>query len=254
MAALLGAGLASSISVPLAAQADGAAFLLRVTEAETGQPLAGARVEVLRRELRGVTGLDGWVRITGVPEGIHLVEVRLMGFVTERMTLDFTRVISVKGHVSLHPQALTLGAVEVVAERIDPALQANGFYQRRRSSGGTFLTRSEISARAPGGRLSSLLASLPGFSMRASGTRGYALASRRYPPGIGGCATRVFVDGVPRPGAGASHLDGIVPLRELEALEWYAGPATTPPEFNYAGPAGADGSACGTLVLWTRSA
>ncbi len=33
----------------------------------------------------------------------------------------------------------------------------------------------------------------------------------------------------------------------LEAVEFYPGPATTPPEFS------GDGAVCGTLLLWTRT-
>jgi hypothetical protein len=257
-AGILSALLLTSLPLPRPAEAQsGATFLLRVTEAETGRPLEGARVEILRRRLSGVTGPDGWVRIAGVPPGIHAVEVHHLGFVPERLTKDFTRVITVKGQVDLLPRPLELEALEVVAERQNQWLQATGFYERRRSSGGTFLTRTEIVARARGrASVASVLESLPGFSLQ-SVDRGYTFASRRYSPvGRSGCFTRVFVNGAVVEGGGSGGRGGLmalVSLPELEAIEWYAGPSMLPPQFHAVGPYGGDGSSCGALVLWTRS-
>jgi hypothetical protein len=226
--------------------------MLRVTESETGRPLHGARVEVLRRGLWGVTGPDGWVHLTGVPTETQVVEVRHLGYATERLTLDFTRVISVKGNVAMRPDALTLDAVEVVAERTNAYLQSTGFYRRRRASRGAFFTRSEIEARTSHGEsVSQMLRRVPSLSMRSSRV-GYALASRRDSPYASSCLARVFLNGAVVSVSGMGNLDTIVALRDLEGLEWYAGPSTTPSQFNLVGPTGEESSACGTLLLWTR--
>jgi hypothetical protein len=251
-AAFLAAALTAAVAPDARAQDEGATFMLRVTESETGRPLHGARVEVLRRGLRGFTGPDGWVRITGVPTEAHVVEVRHLGYAAERLTLDFTRVISVKGNVALRPDALTLDAVEVVAERTSAYLQSMGFYHRRRASRGSFLTRSEILERvANDAPVSQVLRRVPGLSLR-NARSGFSLASRRDTPYSSSCLTRVFLNGAVVGGNGMDNLDSLIAVRDLEALEWYAGPSTTPPQFNLAGSTEAEGSACGTLVLWTR--
>lgn len=253
LAALTAAALAPLTAPAAGAQSEGATFMLRVTEIETGRPLPGARVEVLRRGLRGVTGADGWVHIAGIPSGTQVVEVRHMGYAPERLTLEFTRIISVKGNVVMRPDALTLDAVEVVAERTNPYLQSAGFYQRRRASRGAFLTRVEIMERAASdGSFSGLLRTVPGLSLRTART-GYALASRRDTPYGSSCLTRVFLNGAVVIHNRMAELDAMVTPQELEGLEWYAGPSTTPSQFNLAGSVGEEGSACGTLVLWTRT-
>jgi hypothetical protein len=63
------------------------------------------------------------------------------------------------------------------------------------------------------------------------------------------CYSQVYVDGVriyaprdPSPVPDLSRYDAA----SLEGLEYYPGPATTPPEY------GGTGATCGTVVLWTR--
>jgi hypothetical protein len=65
-----------------------------------------------------------------------------------------------------------------------------------------------------------------------------------------GCFCQVYVDGirvfVPNGNTAAPDLSQY-DAGTLEAVEYYAGPATTPLEY------GGDGAACGTLLLWTRA-
>ncbi len=173
-----------------------------------------------------------------------------------------------EGEIELVVQPVALDPVEVSAERRTAQLQANGFFERRKYGAGTFLTRQEIEARS-GQSLepSSLLRRIPSIHLeRAPSGPGYAVKTGR-----GRCYSQVYLDGILisgertivfRPGrAGHSqvqtqvsgvNIDQLISLPNIEAVEWYPGPAGLPPQFNRTG--GADGGpSCGTLVIWTRA-
>lgn len=256
------------LPLPAAAQEKGATLVLRVLAHETGQPLGGAQVRISARAQGSVSDEAGAVRITGIPPGSHLVEIQRLGYGTERITVDFAPGAVVEGEVELDIQPVTLAPVEVSAERRAAQLRANGFFERKKYHPGTFLTRDEIAARS-GASLepSSLLRRIPNIRLAPGPNgRGYAVKSSR-----GGCYSQVYLDGVLisgeqtirfRPGregrnqvemrTSGVNVDQLISLPNIEAVEWYAGPAGLPAQFNRTG-GGDGGPSCGTLVIWTRA-
>lgn len=248
-------------AVPAAGQRT-ATLTLQVVSHETQEPLVGAQVRVLVRSLGGVADATGTARITGIPAGSHVVEVRHIGYATERMVVSFQAGENVEGEVELVTEPISLDPVEVRGQRLNPALAATGFYERQKYYGATYLDRTRIEALAGTAiRTSALMEKLPGVRLvRSPKGMGYAVHSIR-----GSCAAQVWVDGVPVSPEGTGvrsgrsmtmrwsgpNLDDLLTLNMLEAVEWYHGPATTPPEFNLTGNRAASG-VCGTLVIWTR--
>ena len=252
----------------LVAQQRSATLVLRVLVHETGQPLEGAQVRISTHGLGSVSDEAGAVRITGVSAGSHLVEVQRVGYGTERIMVDFAPGEVVEGEIELVVQPVALDPVEVSAQRRAAQLQANGFFERRKYGAGTFLTREEIEARA-GHSLepSSLLRRIPNIHLEpVANGRGYAVKTGR-----GRCYSQVYLDGILisgeqtttfRPGGAGRrqvqtqvsgvNIDQLISLPNIEAVEWYSGPAGLPAQFNRTG--GEDGSpSCGTLVIWTRA-
>jgi hypothetical protein len=258
----------ASLLVPVqgTAQQSSATLVLRVLVHETGQPLEGAQVRIPTQALGSVSDEAGAVRVTGISAGSHLVEVQRLGYGTERIMIDFAPGAVVEGEIELVVQPVTLDPLEVSAQRRAAQLQANGFFERRKYGAGTFLTREEIEPRS-GNSLepSSLMRRIQGIHLeRAPNGRGYAVKTTR-----GRCYSQVYLDGmlitgeqttVSRGGrAGRNqvrfsgvNIDQLISLPNIEAIEWYSGPAGLPPQFNRTG--GSDGGpSCGTLVIWTRA-
>src|ERR687895_2608515 len=58
----------------------------RVVDAEQGNPIAGAPVEIIGTTLSTTTALDGRYAVQGVPEGLTSVRVRMIGFAPKLVT------------------------------------------------------------------------------------------------------------------------------------------------------------------------
>jgi outer membrane receptor for ferrienterochelin and colicin len=115
------AGLLLVAVAPLASQTTGA-IAGRVRDAVTGQALRGARVEVAGEGLAAETDSLGAYRLAEVRAGLHIVEVRVIGYVVAR----FRRVRVLAGEtfpldVGLR-QAIVLMDSVVVATAPDPVL------------------------------------------------------------------------------------------------------------------------------------
>src|SRR5688572_7588534 len=66
---------------PLAAQAPATGRIVgRVVDAAQGAPIAGAQVELDGSGLRVISALDGRYSLTGVPAGLAVVRVRMIGY------------------------------------------------------------------------------------------------------------------------------------------------------------------------------
>ncbi len=179
------------------------------------------------------------------------------------------------------PQPLPTVPVTAEAELVRSAKLRE--FDRRRSNGtGRFMTEADL-ANDQHRQLSDVLKKLPGILMvRAKGTRGYGgsavfVASSRgsstiehVSPIFGrNCGVAIWLDGVPvyrgldrtgpSPafgGRGASSAPGQVGeppfninsimTQHIAAIEFYAGPATTPAELN------TTQGTCGALVIWTK--
>lgn len=257
-----------SLAFPLSAQQRTGTLALRVVAHGTAEPIPGAQVHVSTQRLGGATDPKGKVRITGIRAGSHVIEIERIGYDSERVMIEFSPGQTVEGEVELTPRPVVLERVEAVAQAGSAALQAAGFYERRKFGAGTFLVREDIEARAKHAlQPSSLLQRMPGVRLEAApGGSGYMVKSRRS---LGrGCYAQVLLDGQPITGeyihkfrAGAPstepprfagvNIDRLISLPDIEAVEWYSGPAGTPPQFNTTGSSSSSAE-CGTLVIWTR--
>jgi len=160
-------------------------------------------------------------------------------------------------------------------------LRGQGFYQRVAEGLGDFITPEEIEERGAVGNLSDLLRGIPGItlyhslilfrSQGASATLVRELGEDEF-QSIGRCEPTIWIDGSKQPFA-SSPLVGVDPLyrpdlppqarllrdsdleqgvnewlgpEQILAIEVYRSAATTPLRW------GDLGSACGTIVIWTK--
>jgi outer membrane cobalamin receptor len=90
-----------------------------VTDAETGETLIGANVQIRERSIGAVTNKSGYYTIANVPDGRHLVTVSFIGYKKYETTVTVERRRSVRVDIKLLPEAVSLGEVVVEQRRED---------------------------------------------------------------------------------------------------------------------------------------
>ncbi len=92
----------------------------RITDAASGQPVAGASVQVVGTAVTALTGEDGRYAIASAPTGIYSLEARRIGFansVTSNVRLIADSVVTVNFTLTTNPLRLT---EMVVSATVDP--------------------------------------------------------------------------------------------------------------------------------------
>lgn len=231
-----------------------------------GRPIPGARVRLTATDHEVETDSLGEFRFADVVPGRHTVVVRKVGFLPVQSRVLVTSGESAELHFLLSPTPQLLSNVVV---RGDSARNVFALARAQRHAGGsgTVILRAELDS-ARGVAVSDLLA------RRVSGTRlirygrtgATLLASSRGPSELASpappadptdprspraCYAQVIVDGVRLWAPGVTR-DAVPDLSmydssRLEAVEFYAGPSSTPVEY------GGTGAQCGTIMLWLRS-
>jgi hypothetical protein len=239
------AALAAIFAWPVAAQR----VRGNVLEEFTDRPIDAASVFLLTPEGARVaegttTDRGGAFTLTAPSPGTYRLYASRPGY-----RLLFTPAIQLRQGdeiavtLRLLPDTITLRPIVVTASNRRAAGRLGGFYDRmQRRAGGVFITREQIEQRHPF-EVSDLLRTVPGLTVVPSRYGfGYDVRSTT------GCRPQVYLDGVPYTLLGDESIDHIVSPHQLEGIEVYPHPATTPVEFQMGGNA-----TCGAIVLWTRT-
>lgn len=263
LAALLLAALGSSTAAQAqpAIRAGTAGLRGSVLSVPGDRPVAGAVVAIAELQRSVHTDTAGAFDLAGLAPGSYALTVRKLGFapLDTRITLVPGRVL--EADLELRASIVELEEVAVRAQQPDPT----GFGERMRtSSGGQFLPRAALDSVRGRPLHEVLLKRMRGVKVIPYGSTGpRLLASSRGQTSFtqqpradpadsrspAACFSQVWVDDtrVYAPGQGQAVPDlQLYDISRLEAVEFYAGPSTTPAR--YAGT----GAICGTLVLWTR--
>jgi TonB-linked SusC/RagA family outer membrane protein len=103
------------VGAPSVARAQGQTGIVvgRVTDTQSGQPIAGAAVQVVGTRLGAATGDDGRYRIVGVPAGTYTIAVLRLGFLSSRQLVTIAIGATVSHEVALRATAVTLDQIVV---------------------------------------------------------------------------------------------------------------------------------------------
>jgi len=241
-----------------AARIEGGVLRGVVRAAETGEPLAGAVVEVVDTGSRATTNARGDFIFLDIPAGPHFVATTFLG-----RTSDTAHVEVAPGELrdlavlTLDADPVALPELQVEIKRwVSPRLE--GFYRRLDRGAGHYITREDLERldvianfrRIPGVRLTFITTNL------GMATSYYGLRLSR---GIGGCygpplmywngalITAPSAEGAfEQMGMGAFQRLQDFPRDLLEGIEVYRNGATVP------GPYRMLGDACGVILVWTR--
>jgi hypothetical protein len=170
------------------------------------------------------------------------VFVRRLGFAPQRAPIETSATGTIDSvDVVLIPVVQSLPGV--VAQDPHDSLSRKvlaEFWERRARGFGKFVTRDEIEKKGAS-RFVDVVRSVSGLSIMTYRGR-QEIRFRGAAIGSANCPPQYWVDGIPLERGSAEEFTP----ENVEAIELYASPATTPPQFSTRSPT------CGTVVIWSR--
>ncbi len=219
--------------------------VVRVVEPDYA-PLRGATVYVDGRGI--LTDSTGAARFAAVPAGKHQLRVVATGYalVSRELRVEADGPTTVEVRLEVRP--VLLGALEVTGSGREAYLVANGFYDRERMGGATFISGERLrKVQRNSNQLVDALRGVSGVAVLPNGSgTGWWLVSTRGEISVRNrCFPQVFVDGLrqPYPSPIFADFNTIMPLAEVGAIEVYAGSHGVPLEFGR--------HPCGTVLIWS---
>ena len=229
----------ASQDVGTVADADAVRLMATIVDRADGSPVPAATVTISPFGAEGEPVWSGESDESGsfstdLPVGSYELRVEAAPFSSVRHLLLLASEGLVDVQVEMVAAHYELDPIVVVARRLT-RLEAGGFYQRRTSGRGTFLTRDEIADRSPS-RLSDLFHTIPGARVLQGQYGEHNVIRLR-----GGCTPVYVLDGIVM--SGTVVLDDLFPVSGVEGIEVYHG-AAAPME--YVGM-----TSCGVVMLWS---
>lgn len=219
----------------------------------SGSPVANAQIDVmaamspanqlLHLVASGRTNDSGWFAVRSLAPAAITVRIKRVGF--EPQQFDFTLRASKTDsvNVTMPQSAQLLDAMRTDASLARRYKDLEGFYRRRAKGYGTYITRDDIEARHTN-TLSDMFRDLPGVRLVRAGTARQGVRFDLSNAKATDCPPQYWVDG-----RRVTNTDiDDYPATDVEAMEVYNGPASTPLEFAQT----ASRYTCGTIVIWTR--
>lgn len=218
------------------------AILVGMVRDSAGNAIPGVEVRIQGNGLAVArTDDSGGFRLTDLVAGPTSVSVRRMGFAPATVDVNLragrtdSLVVSLSAIAAALPGVLVQDEYDARSHRV-----LAGFWDRRSRGFGHYVTRDEIERRHPQ-EFIDIARMIPSVTITSRGGRKVI----RFDRGSArDCPPQYFVDGM-RIEAGTP--DEFTP-QDVEAVEFYSGPATLPPQFaprpfSYT---------CGAIVIWTR--
>lgn len=186
------------------------------------------------------TDSDGTFRLTAVPPGSVVLEVRRLGYRPVSTPVTIVGGNELKIDVELAPIPEQLAPVQVRRRPQAYDSRLAGFNERKSKHAGYFVTREKLD-RMSSARFVDALRAIPGVSLRTlrGGVATVSLRGAR-------CAPMFFMDGFAAR-AGVMDLD-MIDLSGVEGIEVYAGMSSIPAEFMSV----VGGEKCGVIAVWSR--
>jgi hypothetical protein len=221
--------------------AQGTGTLHGIVVDTSGAPIRQADVGVVALKRLTKTDDQGRFTLARLPLGNLELSVRRLAYEPLKSTYHIAGT-SDTVRLVLTSSVRLLDGVYVTAAEMRRREQVEDFYRRLTRGLGTYLTRADIEGRASG-TPSDLLRTIPGLRLvrtrSGTGVRFPTTSLSRRD-----CAPMIWIDGQRAPGL---EIDEVT-LTDIEGIEIYNGPSTTPVQFSQA----TGHVTCGTIVVWSR--
>lgn len=120
---------------------------LQVMDGTTGRPVPYARLEFDPSAVSVEADSTGHADVLGLPPGRYALTVDHASFRTRTDTVYISEGRHARVNVEVVPEAVDMKPLEVSVDSRSPYLVDEGFYERRTSNGGYFMTPDSIAAR-----------------------------------------------------------------------------------------------------------
>ena len=231
------------VGAAASSEAQSSRTLFGLVKDSLGHAIAGAEVRARGDGIVAISDDSGRFKVAQMPEGARGVFVRRLGFAPTRVSIAGSGGAVDTVRVTL--RAIMQELPEVTVEDEHNALSRKflpEFWARRAHGFGKFVTRDEIQ-RKGASRFVDVVRSVSGVQIMTHRGR---QEIRFRGAGVGSmtkdCPPQYWLDGIPLMSGSAEEFSP----DNVEAIEIYAGPATTPARFNTRSPT------CGTVVVWSR--
>ncbi|MGZ3333265.1 MAG: carboxypeptidase regulatory-like domain-containing protein [Gemmatimonadaceae bacterium] len=200
---------------------------------------AGSRVELVGTDVVAVTNDKGEFTMNNLPSGSKVLLARHLGFGAETVPVDLSSHEEKHVTMKLAKFVAVMDPILVTARRT-AALDKIGFSQRKKSGAGYFIGPDRLEHMHPNA-VTDILRMVPGLRV-SYGPYGDVVSSSR---GTGSGCVQYYLDDMPYTEATPGDITSFVTGGEVVAVEVYQD-TNTPPQYTRAG------TACTTIVLWTR--
>lgn len=227
---------------PSSASSPGSTQRLRgvVLTAVGNQPVVGAEVKLANGEVVRANEKGEWA-FSDLQVGTRMLEMRAIGYYPIRQPVDV-----VEGATPMRVEMVTLKSVLDTVRVRAAVVQRNmaGFAERRKSTGGRFLTAEDVERRQPT-VASDMFNAVAGVRLQRGTNANTQILIRGMAEDP--CPANFFIDGADIGPLDAEELDSYVRPQNIAGIEVYAG-ASVPGQFSR----GLNGNACGSIVIWTK--
>jgi hypothetical protein len=210
-----------------------------VTDLSSGAPVGGTPI-ILNGTVAALTDTNGEFAFRSqIPVGVNRLEIQRVGYEPLSQELHVNpETTELTLNIRLEPAVTPLADIIVEAEAPPESRRLRGFYRRRGSEIGVFLTPEQI-AKIPGQQVTDVLRRVPGLQVIRTGMALMIRAPRclRYPP-------RILVDYLE---LSEADIDFALNREDIAAVEVYTSGARIPTEFNRPAP-----GKCGVVLIWTK--
>ncbi|MDB4881741.1 MAG: hypothetical protein JWL95_507 [Gemmatimonadetes bacterium] len=226
--------------VPATSRAQSARALVGLVRDSAGHAIPSAEVRARGNALVARTDDSGRFHVPQMPIGARGVFVRRLGFAPMRALIPASAsgttdsiVVTLSAVVALLPSMTALAQHDSLSRVV-----LAEFWARKARGFGKFITRDDIEQRG-GIHFVDLMRTMPSVSVQNYRGRQEIRFSRSV---LRDCPPQYWVDGIPLVSGSAEEFTP----DNVEAIELYSGPATTPPQYS------TRGMTCGTIIIWTR--
>ena len=171
-----------------------------VTDIETGDPLAGATVQVKGTSIGTATDVEGRYRLRRVPSGEQIIVVNYIGYQSVEKPVNVSPDETVRLDAELQITMLEIDGVNVVAEALG---QAGALNKQRNSANIINVVSDEQIQKFPDLNVSDALRRMPGISTEEFRGEATAMYVRGMAPGL----NTVTLDGERLPTTGTTDRD-----------------------------------------------
>lgn len=218
--------------------------LVGLVRDSAGHGIPGAEVRARGNVVVAISDDSGRFHVAQMPVGARGVFVRRLGFAPQRAPIQTSPIGSIDS-VLVVLVAVVHSLPGVVAMEPHDSLSRKvlaEFWARRSRGFGKFVTRDEIEQKGAS-RFVDVVRSVSGLSiMNYQGRQEIRFRGAAHGSMFRDCPPQYWVDGMPLERGSAEEF---MP-ENVEAIELYASPATTPPQF------ATRSQTCGTVVVWSR--